>query len=277
MTLKEKFQNVAVREYNKKNKTKYATFAELQLSLANGTDVLCEDQYFGIIRIEKSIPSFCEWIIAPSALDKKNSSDEEKAKLKKIRSGKDLCIKYRLKSESLKTIVIVLESPHDKEFFKIDSIYQNIGPACSTTGQNLIKWFPETFMNYVPCVVDEINNFKAKYHSEKDIESGIYAIKLINAIQYQCSLGEETKDYRTKVFNSMWKDAKVPKSFMERLHDSKPDIIINCCTKRGKNKVQEKIDEEYKNSSTLLLFAAHPSSYHFKNGLSWVDESKEQI
>ena len=40
---------------------------------------------------------------------------------------------------------------------------------------------------------------------------------------------------------------------------------------------KEKIDEEYKNSSTLLLFAAHPSSYHFKNGLSWVDESKEQI
>ena len=114
MTLKEKFQNVAVREYNKKNKTKYDTFAELQLSLANGTDVLCEDQYFGIIRIEKSIPSFCEWIIAPSALDKKNSSDEEKAKLKKTRSGKDLCIKYRLKSESLKTKNLIFKNENQK-------------------------------------------------------------------------------------------------------------------------------------------------------------------
>lgn len=276
MTIKEKFQNVAIREYNKKNKTKYDTFAELQPSLANGTDVLCEDQYFGIIRIEKSIPSFCEWIIVPSALDKKNSSDEEKAKLKKIRLGKDLCIKYRLKSESLKTIVIVLESPHDKEFFKINNIYHNVGPACGTTGENLMKWFPETVMNYVPCVIDSENNFKAKYHSAKDIESGVYALKLVNAIQFQCSLGEKPTVYRNKVFNKLWKDSKVKDSFVERLKDAKPDVVINCCTNSGKKKVQKEI-EQCKKSSTLLLFAAHPSSYHFKNGLSWVDESEEQI
>ena len=275
MTIKEKFQNIAVREYNKKNKTKYDTFAELQPSLANGTDVLCEDQYFGIIRIEKSIPSFCEWIIAPSVLDKKNSSDEEKAKLKKIRLGKDLCIKYRLKSESLKTIVIVLESPHDKEFFKINNIYHNVGPACGTTGENMMKWFPETVMNYVPCVIDSENNFKAKYHSAKDIESGVYALKLVNAIQFQCSLSEATTSYRDNVFNSMWEDSKVKESFIERLKKANPDIIINCCTKSGTEKVQETIDQEYKAPSTLLLFAPHPASPHFKNGLSWVGKNKD--
>jgi hypothetical protein len=39
--------------------------------------------------------------------------------------------------------------------------------------------------------------------------------------------------------------------------------------------VQEEINSYNKNTPCLLLRAAHHSSYHFKNGLSWVNESEE--
>ena len=84
----------------------------------------------------------------------------------------------------------------------------------------------------------------------------------------------------------MWNENVVKDSFYNRLNCASPSIIINCCTKgngiKEQNKelrymVQKELNEKFGKSDCLLLRAAHPSSYHFKNGLSWVDGSEEQI
>ena len=150
-------------------------------------------------------------------------------------------------------------------------------------------------LKYFPFIVDAETK-KAKYYSIKDIESGLYAIKLVNAIQFQCSLGADTEPsekskgyeqcYRDNVFIEMWDDNnEVSESFVKRVKESRPDIIINCCTKGNLDKkhgtlrgrVQKAINVKCKNLSCLLLSAAHPSRQKFKDGLSWIDEGEEQI
>ena len=293
MAIREKFQNIAVKEYNKKNKTTYNTFTELQQSLANVTDVLCEDQYFGVVEIKKGTTSFCKWVIPPVFLY--SEKDEDKKSLIKTRKDNEEEIKNHITQHALKTIVIVLESPHINEFFKDNNEWQSIGPACGKTGQNLHKWLPEVLLNYFPCKIGtKDTHYKADHYSCKDIEAGEYAIKLVNAIQYQCSLGNETTPskkskeqeqyYRDDMFVELWENnTEVSESFIERVKESSPGIIINCCTKGDfgkdektlKDRVQKGIDKIYKDLNCLLLCAAHPSSLYFKNGLSWVDNEED--
>ena len=82
MTIDQKFRDSAVEAYNEKSESKCKDFADLQLKLKKCTDALCKDQYFGIIRIEKSVPSFCEWVIPPVYLKSKKSDEKEKLALK---------------------------------------------------------------------------------------------------------------------------------------------------------------------------------------------------
>ena len=145
---------------------------------------------------------------------------------------------------------------------------------------NLREWLPEVLLNYVPCIVDK-NTYKAKYNSSQDIENGQYAIMLVNAIQYQCSLGKETKYYRDAVFDEMWKEEDGDEQSLKvRLEKINPDIIINCCTKGRYTEEEETIRARVQkvisdNSKCFLLRAAHPSSLYFKNGLSWVDKEED--
>ena len=178
----------------------------------------------------------------------------------------------------MKTIVIVLESPHTNEFFKDNNKWQSIGPACGKTGKHLYLWLPEVLLKYFPFVVDEETK-KAKYYSLKDIESGLYAIKLVNAIQFQCSLGKDTAECRDAVFSEMWDKNEAIDSFIKRVKEAHPDIIINCCTrgniKTEKNTLRSKVQVAIsQNFNCLLLRAAHPSRPKFKDGLFCIDEGE---
>ena len=283
MTIDQKFRDSAVEAYNEKSESKCKDFADLQLKLKKCTDALCKDQYFGQIRIGKSTATFCEWITPPVYLHskKKNEKEKEKNDLQKKRNENAEKISSCIQNERLNTIVIVLESPHTDEFLKIEDEWKAIGPACGDTGENLYKWLPEVLLNYVPCIIDRGNNFRAEHSVDKEIEKTCYAIRLVNAIPYQCSLGVHTAKYRDDLFNKLWKNKLVKEEFVKRLKTSQPSIIINCCTKGYKIKeekdelrylVQKEINAYNKIANCLLLRAAHPSSYHFKNGLSLVDE-----
>ena len=294
MSIIQKFRDSAVEVYNEKSKSNCKDFAELQSKLIKCTDVLCEDQYFGIVRIEKSIPSFCEWVIPPVFLKSKviNEREKEKLDLKNERQENEKKIKKYIADNFLKTIVIVLESPHTDEFLKKNKERLAIGPACGETGEHLYWWLPEVMLKYLPFLVDKVTK-KVKYYSIKDIESGVYVIKLVNAIQFQCSLGENTepskktkekdKCYRDKVFAKMWDSAEVIESFIKRIKDARPNIIINCCTRGNlgkkcgtlRDRVQKELNAKSKNLSCLLLRAAHPSGPQFKNGLSWLGEDEK--
>lgn len=275
--IKENFQKKAVETYNEINEEKVTKFSELQSKLTNLSDVPCEDQYFGVINIDKkSMPSYCEWTVIPVV---KADYESNKGLFATKREEINIEIQQKIKEEKLKTIVIVLESPHTDEFLEEDG-WKSVGPACGSTGKNLKEWFPAVLLNYVPSFVDKENNFKAKYNSLKDIESGEYVIKLINAIQYQCSLGEGTKTYRDQVFRGVWEEESTKECFRKRLQGADPYVIINCCTKgNGNDKVENElrrlvqVEINKANIECLLLRAAHPSSVHFKNGLSCVDEN----
>ena len=293
MTIDQKFRDSAVKAYNEKSESKCKDFVDLQSKLKKCTDVLCKDQCFGVIEIKKDKTFLCKWEMPPVCLGSKNI--EDKKSLVKARKDNEKKIEEHTTLHEFKTIVIVLESPHVDEFFEDNDGWVAIGPACGKTGQNLYKWLPEVLLNYVPCKIGTKDaNYKAERYSCKDIEQGTYTIKLVNAIQHQCSLGNKTtpstksKDqeqfYRDDVFVEMWDhNTEVVDSFIERVKGLSPSIIINCCTKGDfgegeetlKDRVQKAIDKIYKDSNCLLLCAAHPSSLYFKNGLSWVDKEED--
>lgn len=88
-------------------------------------------------------------------------------------------------------------------------------PALGTTGCNLDKYFLELLNSKI---------------SEYRICDGEYNVILANAIQYQCSLGVDTKIYRDRVWLDLWLFKGFNKKAITRLQSYKPDIIINFCT-----------------------------------------------
>lgn len=86
-------------------------------------------------------------------------------------------------STNNKTILIVLESPHIDEFIKMYPLANDC-------------YFQKELHNV-------INNCKWK-KSKPSFTNGNYDIYLMNAIQYQCSLGFNTDYYRDLVFMTLW-------------------------------------------------------------------------
>ncbi|ELC8462487.1 hypothetical protein LI063_05410 [Clostridium perfringens] len=189
------------------------------------------------------------------------------------------CNKF-LKNTNKKNLVIVLESPHIDEF---NGLRCNIAPApaLGVTGCNLDKYFIEL-------INSKINNC--------GIEDGVYNVILTNAIQYQCSLGEEPEIYRDRVWLDLWLFKNYNSNFIQRLYKYSPDVIINFCTKgshrkdhlrpkgtktfinaeyinsinknhniTGKVTLRELVSKEIKNNfknNCIILEGNHPSSWN---------------
>lgn len=266
------FKNIALNVYNNKNQNNQAkSFAQINTTqLAKDSEdnaIYCPDQYVGIININKN-GCVSSWNVgwAEESVSKKTKKDREKKS-------------KEYKNKKLPVLAIVLESPHQDEFDNKNK--QAVGPAVGTTGNNIEEYLPQVVFNYLPA--REVDN-KTCYAPEDQIPNGTYKVLLINAIQYQCSLGEDTKQYRDNVFSEMWKNVNIRKDFIDRLAFHNPKVIINCCTKgnfKDKEKekhlrklVQKEINEYSKYKNILKLRAAHPSSLHFGNGLSKVEEDK---
>lgn len=102
-------------------------------------------------------------------------------------------------------VIMVLESPH------IDEFIGNPGPAKGFTGE-MIRMHLHMAL--------PITNLHA------------YGLIVMNAIQYQCSLGVSTDLYRDKVFRATW-NSGARESLGDRVKQlyRHGDIIMNCCTK----------------------------------------------
>lgn len=103
------------------------------------------------------------------------------------------------------SLILVLESPHIEEFVDVP------GPAKGFTGEMIRKYLPDAF--------------------ELKGRDG-YGLILLNAIQYQCSLGSNTVVYRDRVFRAVWAQGG-KENFQARFQAIfKPgDQVMNCCTK----------------------------------------------
>lgn len=111
-----------------------------------------------------------------------------------------------------KVLCIVLESPHNDEFSPNG---KPLGPARGQTGLNLeSKLF------------DKLKKF---YKDNNVVESGKYAVILMNAVQYKCSLGASTKYYRDRVWLNLWFNG-AKDDFERRIKSYDPDIVLNLCT-----------------------------------------------
>lgn len=122
-----------------------------------------------------------------------------------------------------KKFVVLLESPHIDEYLPVGQSYKT-APAWGSTGDR----FNSCFIKVLNDNLKVISN-KFSFSGNQDFD-----VYLVNAIQYQCSLGlsplePQLRDY---VFQRLWNQQ--PNSFLQDLADRlniiNPDIIVNACT-----------------------------------------------
>lgn len=95
---------------------------------------------------------------------------------------------------------------------------------------------------------------------------------LVNAVQYQCSLGTQPLDktIRDKVFDDFLSLGAASEDFKERLskayRSDHNDVILNCCTGgKRKNALRQKVTRTIKewNKNLELFRGCHPSSWRY--------------
>ena len=130
-------------------------------------------------------------------------------------------------------IVIILESPHKDEYSK-----QIIAPAMGTTGENINKY-----------LLDILN----KKIGNPQIDKKEYDVILMNAIQYQTSLGIDTEYFRDRVWLTLWNKGDLRKEFIKRLEGYNADIVFNFCTNGSHKKDLIYILDKKRNSSNMTF------------------------
>lgn len=186
----------------------------------------CEDQFVGLLKVERRNARFCKWL--KCSLEKEKRQNRQKLH--------DELFAYN----DIPIILIVLESPHKDEFETLKYNIEKPMPAMAITGDNLFKLLPK-YMNRINATSEHVGVSRGMGYV--DMPSGIYRVLLVNAIQYQCSLGDEPKKYRNKIFNSMWNNEIVRQDFINRISINNVKVIINSST-GGKNGNKLKAGEE---------------------------------
>ncbi|PTX16357.1 hypothetical protein SAMN04488598_10730 [Halanaerobium congolense] len=156
----------------------------------------CPDEYVGDIEIKSNSVNLTKDYICSD----RNKLDEEiRRDLESFNDEKVLCI--------------VLESPHNKEF---EADGTPLGPARGITGTKLEK-----------NLTDKLRKFN---ENNKGILNGRYKVILMNAIQYKCSLGVDTRYYRDRIWLNLWFNG-LKGDFEDRIDNYNPDIVLNLCTR----------------------------------------------
>lgn len=145
--------------------------------------------------------------------------------------------------QNLPCVLLVLESPHTSEF------EASPGPAKGTTGRNIVR-----YLRQVPGLKDK----------------GDFGLLLVNAVQFQCSLGRPTSEVRDAVFFETWISGGKA-DFESRLGAlyRNGDCIANCCTRANSRNAAAHLRTAVHRALTDRLPAAtavlrrnHPSFWH---------------
>lgn len=189
---------------------------------------VCQDQYVGEITI----------------------SDEHISTLQSNVDGSDFITRvstFEYNRPARPCVLFILESPHISEF-KGSFPRPAAGNGYGDTGNAIRNLFSEVIF---------LNKF---------IPIGKYPLIIINAIQFQCSLGD-IKKHRDIIFRKCW-EAFAKEDFRIRFSKiyENGDIIINACTAGGKKKVAEiKIRElvktEIESIGVTAFEVQHPASW----------------
>lgn len=140
-------------------------------------------------------------------------------------------------------VLLVLESPHTSEF------KHPLGPAKGNTGRLIAKHALS-----VPGLQGKDNA----------------SLVLINAIQYQCSLGETPNRHRDEVFFAAWQEFG-RSDFVARLKATYQanDLVVCACTKGGDGEVSKSLRQlvyaaivDALPKGAQILRRTHPSSWY---------------
>lgn len=161
---------------------------------------------------------------------------------------------------SANSIVLVLESPHTQEY---DEYKKPIGPAYGKTGYNINEYLE-----------DILNEALSRNIIVRPLKSASYDLIVMNAIQYQTSLGVSTCIYRDAMFLRCWEDVNFRKSFYKRLRNIMDKqtscIVINCCT-RGQH-----LDLLTTHSGSLGSSKSKDKSYFDELGIDYQNWNLEE-
>ena len=173
----------------------------------------------------------------------------------------------------IKRLIVVLESPHTDEYIldRTSGTFTAVGPANGTTGVNL--------RNFIEAATREFSS------SDLVKRHDTFALILMNAIPYQCSLGNPlggpknvaNRIARDTLFRSCWNVYE--QIFRLRLtsYCNEQSLVVNACT-RGQRKVGGKwlrdLVEDAIGSCKVAekhrIRRQHPSwSPNWKNAKSW--------
>lgn len=245
--------NVKENKYDKVNAQFEQNEIAYPYAFAQGTALRCKDQCVAVIEIK-----CCGVFFESNHIHKEKRDEADK----------------QYKNCDLPVIALVIESPHVDEFFvKQQEGYKERKPprpAMGDAGENLEKYILGNLAKY-QCINDQKED-GAYFVTSSRLTQGKYRLYLVNAVQYQCSLGKLgkgsiTKERKNRIvnefFNKYGKDC-----FVNRLKKIQPKIIINCCTKGGecqnRELVQTVINENFADCKRLIGY--HPSSAHFAHG-----------
>jgi hypothetical protein len=121
-------------------------------------------------------------------------------------------------------VALILESPHIKEYDK-----QNmVGPAMGNTGCNIESMLLGNLMKY--CLINDMQKEGAYSKYSSKIQEGKYKLLLINACQYQCSLGnligDDNKKRRDDIFKEVFQKEPIIKDFIKRVEINKFIVFL---------------------------------------------------
>ena len=221
-------------------------------AFAQGTALKCKDQCVAVIKIDSGGISFDSNYIPATERNKANQSNK--------------C--------DLPVIALVIESPHKNEFFDKKTQRTTPFPAMGTTGENIEKHILGNLAKY--CTVEDNGSDKAEIYLRPRLAEGKYRLYLVNAVQYQCSLGKLDKKSnaparKNHIVNEFFKEYG-KNCFVKRLKKLHPKIIINCCTigdgYRNRDMVQEVINEKF--ACCQRMTGYHPAYLLFAKGFNTV-------
>ncbi|MBN9295322.1 MAG: hypothetical protein J0G96_15195 [Flavobacteriia bacterium] len=131
-------------------------------------------------------------------------------------------------SVSDNVIAVILESPHIHEF-------ENVS-LTSNDGQN-IKSRPLNNIKSRDSLIYILENVMTPFYDKNKV----YKVVLINAVQFQTSLGGIDKDIRNENWLKIWINKKG--DFLRRINEVNPTLIFNLCTQGSYKKEDESFQE----------------------------------
>jgi len=180
---------------------------------------------------------------------------------------KSLCETLRVS----RTIVLILESPHDREFRGATPLV----PANGSSGTQIIQFRSKenefSDLRHIEYIVKCLRDNLPRKESR-------YPLIICNPIQYQTSLFSIlgpplNKRVRDHVWSLVWELEEIRRDFLKRLKNYRPALIINACTNSDKEGTP--LSEQVWNVIRSQYGSPHVSTYCSSNHpCSWNTSQK---